>query len=148
MSWLGEVTATSKDSILNAALVPRHYPTGDGAETAVEFVADPSKIHAAFGADLLSARCCTICSRNPIFDEVHVTEIDRDHQHFQNRPPVGPASVRTSFCRKMNPVCHDVVRSQLRRAKTTRDIHVVVVTPEHQIVFSEEEILDEAVGLN
>ena len=51
---LGEVTATSKDSILNAALVPRLYPTGAGAvdKTAVEFVADPSKIHATFAADL------------------------------------------------------------------------------------------------
>jgi pimeloyl-ACP methyl ester carboxylesterase len=49
---LGEATAVSKDSILNAALVPRQYPTGTGAETAVEFVADPSRIHATFGADL------------------------------------------------------------------------------------------------
>ena len=49
---LGEVTATSKDSILNAALMLRNYPTGNGAETAVEFVADPSKIHETFGADL------------------------------------------------------------------------------------------------
>jgi pimeloyl-ACP methyl ester carboxylesterase len=49
---LGEASATSKDSILNAALVPRQYPTGAGAETAVEFVADPSKIHATFAADL------------------------------------------------------------------------------------------------
>ena len=49
---LGVVSASSRDSILNAALVPRQYPTGTGAETAVEFVADPTKIHATFGADL------------------------------------------------------------------------------------------------
>jgi pimeloyl-ACP methyl ester carboxylesterase len=49
---LGEATGASKDSILNAALVPRRYPTGTGAETAVEFVADPTKIHETFGADL------------------------------------------------------------------------------------------------
>src|SRR5918911_4214019 len=30
---LGEATGASKDSILNAALVPRRYPTGTGAET-------------------------------------------------------------------------------------------------------------------
>src|SRR5215472_5488965 len=29
---LGEATAGSKDSILNAALMPRQYPTGNGAE--------------------------------------------------------------------------------------------------------------------
>src|SRR5256886_2791692 len=33
---LGEATGTSKDSILNAALMPRRYPTG--AETAIEFL--------------------------------------------------------------------------------------------------------------
>ena len=49
---LGEATGASKDSILNSALVPRRYPTGTGTETAVEFVIDPTKIHAAFGADL------------------------------------------------------------------------------------------------
>src|SRR5690242_10195455 len=38
---LGEVEAGSKDSVLNPALVPLHYPTGRGAETAVEFAVDP-----------------------------------------------------------------------------------------------------------
>lgn len=51
---LGEVEATSKDSVLNSALVPRQYPTGQGAETAVEFAADPAKFHDAFAADLPS----------------------------------------------------------------------------------------------
>ena len=49
---LGEVTPTSKDSVLNSALVPRHYPTGSGGETAVEFAIDPAKSHDAFAADL------------------------------------------------------------------------------------------------
>jgi pimeloyl-ACP methyl ester carboxylesterase len=49
---LGEVTPTSKDSVLNSALVPRQYPTGNSAETAVEFAIDPTKIHDAFAADL------------------------------------------------------------------------------------------------
>ena len=49
---LGAVTSGSKDSVLNSALVPRRYPTGNGAETAVEFAIDPAKIHDAFAADL------------------------------------------------------------------------------------------------
>jgi pimeloyl-ACP methyl ester carboxylesterase len=49
---LGEVTPTSKDSVLNTALMPRHYPTGNGAETAVEFAIDPTKVHDVFAADL------------------------------------------------------------------------------------------------
>ena len=32
---LSDAESTSKDSVLNTALVPLHYPTGQGAETAV-----------------------------------------------------------------------------------------------------------------
>ena len=49
---LGEVAATSRDSVLNSALVPRQYPTGRGAETAVEFAADPARFRETFAADL------------------------------------------------------------------------------------------------
>jgi len=42
---LGVVSSTSKDSLLNTALVPRRYPTGIGDETAVEFAVDPAKVH-------------------------------------------------------------------------------------------------------
>jgi hypothetical protein len=43
---------TSEDSVLTTALGPLQYPTGDGAETAVEFAIDPAKFHDAFAADL------------------------------------------------------------------------------------------------
>src|SRR6201999_153882 len=47
---LGEVTAGSKDSVLNTALVPLNFPAGDGS--AGEFAIDPAKFHDAFAADL------------------------------------------------------------------------------------------------
>ena len=47
---LGEVEATSKDSVLMTALVPLQYPDGDA--TAQEFAIDPAKFHDAFAADL------------------------------------------------------------------------------------------------
>jgi hypothetical protein len=47
---LGEVEATSKDSVLMTALVPLQYPDGDGM--AAEFAIDPAKFRAAFAADL------------------------------------------------------------------------------------------------
>ena len=47
----GEAEAASKDSVLNTALVPRHYPTGDGG-SATEFSIDPAKVHDAFAGDL------------------------------------------------------------------------------------------------
>src|SRR5262245_25437887 len=38
---LGEVTPTSKDNVLNSALVPRRYPTGSGVQTRVKI--DPAQ---------------------------------------------------------------------------------------------------------
>ncbi len=49
---LSDAESTSKDSVLNTALVPLHYPTGQGAQTAVEFAVDPAHFHEAFAADL------------------------------------------------------------------------------------------------
>ena len=49
---LGDVEEGSKDSVLNSALVPLHYPAATGGEPAVEFAIDPAKFHDAFAADL------------------------------------------------------------------------------------------------
>jgi pimeloyl-ACP methyl ester carboxylesterase len=47
-----EIENGSRDSVLNTSLVPLQYPTGDGAQTAVEFGIDPAKFREAFAADL------------------------------------------------------------------------------------------------
>jgi hypothetical protein len=49
---VGEVASTSKDAILSTALVPLHYPVGDGAETTVELAVDPAKFRDVVAADL------------------------------------------------------------------------------------------------
>jgi pimeloyl-ACP methyl ester carboxylesterase len=49
---LGDIADTSKDSIVNTALVQLQYPTGQGTETAVEFAINPTLFQAAFAADL------------------------------------------------------------------------------------------------
>ncbi len=49
---LGEVEGGSKDSVLNTALVPLQYPSGNGEETAVEFAINPELFQKAFAADL------------------------------------------------------------------------------------------------
>jgi pimeloyl-ACP methyl ester carboxylesterase len=49
---LSDAESTSKDSVLNTALVPLHYPTGQGAQTAVEFAINPAHFHDTFAADL------------------------------------------------------------------------------------------------
>jgi pimeloyl-ACP methyl ester carboxylesterase len=47
---LGEVASGSKDSVLNAALVPLQYPAGAG--TATEFAITPARLREVFAADL------------------------------------------------------------------------------------------------
>src|SRR5215467_14242135 len=49
---LGEVTPSSKDSILNPALVQYSYPSGPAGETSAEFAVDPAKLREAFAGDL------------------------------------------------------------------------------------------------
>jgi pimeloyl-ACP methyl ester carboxylesterase len=49
---LSEVESSSKDSVLNSALVPLRYPTDQGAQTAVEFAINPTHFHDAFATDL------------------------------------------------------------------------------------------------
>jgi pimeloyl-ACP methyl ester carboxylesterase len=53
---LGDVENNSKDSVLSSALVALKYPTGQGAETAVEFAINPAHFHDAFAADLTAEK--------------------------------------------------------------------------------------------
>ena len=49
---LGGAEASSKDSLLNPALVQRLYPTGKEGETAPEFIVDPAQFHDVFASDV------------------------------------------------------------------------------------------------
>ncbi len=59
---LGEAEADSKDSVLNSALIPRHYPTGHGTEKALEFAIDAAKFRDAFAADLPRERTAVMAA--------------------------------------------------------------------------------------
>jgi pimeloyl-ACP methyl ester carboxylesterase len=58
---LGAVEATSKDSVLNSALVPRRYPTAEGG-SATEFYIDPAKARDAFAGDLSDQQAALIAA--------------------------------------------------------------------------------------
>src|SRR5438552_9152213 len=49
---LGGAEASSKDSVLNSALVQRLYPTGGDGEAAPEFIVDPAQFHDVFASDV------------------------------------------------------------------------------------------------
>jgi pimeloyl-ACP methyl ester carboxylesterase len=57
---LGDVTATSKDSVLGTALVPHPYPTESG--TGTEFSIDPAKARDAFAGDLSDEQAALIAA--------------------------------------------------------------------------------------
>jgi pimeloyl-ACP methyl ester carboxylesterase len=58
---LGDVTATSKDSVLMSALVPYHRPSVNGGES-VEFGIDPAKFRDAFAADLTAEEAAVLAA--------------------------------------------------------------------------------------
>ena len=57
---LGDVTATSEDSILMLALTQRTYPTEDGP--GVEFLVDPERFRETFAADLPVERAAVLAA--------------------------------------------------------------------------------------
>src|SRR3954452_25614274 len=58
---LGAAEAGSKDSVLNSALVPRRYPTGNGG-SATEFLIEPAKARDAFAGDLSDGAAALIAA--------------------------------------------------------------------------------------
>ena len=71
---LGGLESGSKDSVLVSALLPRQYPTGNGAETATEFLIDPAKVQEAFAGDLSAADCAIIAATQRPISEICFAE--------------------------------------------------------------------------
>jgi pimeloyl-ACP methyl ester carboxylesterase len=71
---LGEVENGSKDSVLNSALVTLNYPTGQGAETAVEFAINPAQLRDAFAADLSAEQAAMLAATQRPAAELAFTE--------------------------------------------------------------------------
>jgi pimeloyl-ACP methyl ester carboxylesterase len=59
---LGDVAATSTDSLLGTAQVQREYPTGPGGETAPEFLVDPARFREVFAADLPAEQAAVLAA--------------------------------------------------------------------------------------
>ena len=71
---LGDVENGSKDSVLNSALVTLNYPTGQGAQTAVEFAINPARFHDAFAADLPTTQTTLMAAAQRPAAELAVSE--------------------------------------------------------------------------
>jgi pimeloyl-ACP methyl ester carboxylesterase len=121
---LGEITAGSKDSVLNSALVPHQYPTAGGGE-GLEFTIDPARAREAFAADVSDEQAALIAATQRPVAELAFSE------------PSGPPAWKRlpSWAVVASPdlaAGTDVVRSMAERAGATitelEGSHVIMVS--------------------
>jgi pimeloyl-ACP methyl ester carboxylesterase len=122
---LGEAEGNSKDSVLMTALVPLQYPSGDDAETAIEFAIDPAKFHDAFAADLPPEQTAVMAATQRPVAELAFSE------------PSGPPAWKslpawTVLATSDKAAGTDVIRSMAERAGATiteaEGSHVIMVS--------------------
>ncbi len=125
-----EAEADSKDSVLNSVLVQLQYPTGQGAETAVEFAIDPEKLQDAFAADLPAEQTAVMAATQRPVAELAFSE-PNGAPAWKNLPtwavvPTGDKAAGS-----------DVVRSMAERAGAT----VTEVEGSHVIMISQPQVV-------
>jgi pimeloyl-ACP methyl ester carboxylesterase len=122
---LGEVEDGSKDSVLNSALVPHHYPSGKGGEAGVEFAIDPAKFHDAFAADLPAEQTAVMAAIQRPVAETAFSEPNRAPA-WKNLPSWAVVATGDTAAGA------DVTRSMAQRAGATitelEGSHVVMVS--------------------
>ena len=131
---LGEAESTSKDSVLNAALVPLHYPTGQGAQTAVEFAINPSQLHEVFAADLSAEQAAIMAATQRPIAELAFSE------------PSGVPAWKTLpswavVATGDKAAGSDVIRSMARRAGAT----ITEVEGSHVIMISQPQVVTDVI---
>jgi pimeloyl-ACP methyl ester carboxylesterase len=131
---LGEVENTSKDSVLNAALMPLHYPTGQGGQTAVEFAINPARVHEAFASDLSAEQAALIAATQRPVSELAFSD------------PCGAPAWKTLpswavVATGDKAAGSDVVRSMARRAGAT----ITEVEGSHVIMISQPQVVTDVI---
>jgi pimeloyl-ACP methyl ester carboxylesterase len=129
---LGEVEAGSKDSVLNNALVPLKYPSGD--VTAVEFAIDPPKLHEAFAADLPAEQTALMAATQRPVAQAAFSE------------PSGPPAWKrvpswTVLATRDKAAGADVIRSQAERAGAT----ITQIEGSHVIMISKPQAVTDVI---
>jgi pimeloyl-ACP methyl ester carboxylesterase len=131
---LGEVASTSKDSVLTTALVPLQYPTGDDAETAVEFAIDPAKFRDAFAADLPAAQTAVMAATQRPVAELAFSE--------PSGPPAWESRPSWSVVATGDKAAGtDLVRSMAERAGAT----ITEAEGSHVIMVSQPDVVAEVI---
>jgi pimeloyl-ACP methyl ester carboxylesterase len=132
---LGAVASGSKDSVLNNALVPRRYPTGQAGETATEFGIDPSRFHDTFAADLPADLTAVMAATQRPIAEAAFTD------------PSGPPAWKRLPCWAVVTsgdltIGTDLVRRMAQRAGA----RIVELEGSHVIMISRPDAVTEVIG--
>jgi pimeloyl-ACP methyl ester carboxylesterase len=132
---LGAVASGSKDSVLNSALVPRRYPTGQAGETATEFGIDPSRFHDTFAADLPADLTAVMAATQRPIAEAAFTD------------PSGPPAWKRLPCWAVVTsgdltIGTDLVRRMAQRAGA----RIVELEGSHVIMISRPDAVTEVIG--
>jgi pimeloyl-ACP methyl ester carboxylesterase len=125
---LGKVESGSKDSVLMSALAPLQYPTGNGAETAVEFAIDPAKFHDAFASDLPPEQTAVMAATQRPIAELAFSE-PSGPPAWKSRPAWAVVATGDKAAGT------DVTRSMVERAGAT----ITEVEGSHVIMVSQPE---------
>ncbi len=129
---LGEVEAASKDSVLNAALVPHQYPTASGPAT--ELSIDPAKARDAFAGDLSDEQAAVIGTVQRPVAELAFSE------------PSGPPAWKTLpswavVATSDRAAGTDVVRAHAERAGA----QITEVNGSHVIMISQPQVVADVI---
>ena len=130
---LGEVAATSKDSILGTVQVPRHYP-GKGGEQAVELTIDPAGFREAFAADLPAEQTAVMAATQRPVAEAAFSE--------PNGPPAWKSLPSWAVVATADKAAGtDLVRSMAERAGAT----IAEVDGSHVIMVSQPQAVTDVI---
>jgi len=131
---LGDVESTSKDSVLSSALVPLKYPTGQGAQTAVEFAINPAHFHDAFAADLPAEQAALMAAIQRPVAELAFSEPS-------GRPAWKTLPAWTVVATGDKAAGSDIIRSMARRAGAT----ITEVEGSHVIMISRPQVVTDVI---
>jgi len=131
---LGDVESGSRDSVLSAALVPLRYPTGHGAETAMEFAVNPARFHEAFAADLPARQAALMAATQRPVAELAFSE--------PNGVPAWKTLPSWAVVATADKAAgSDVIRSRASRAGAT----ITEVEGSHVIMLSQPQIVTDVI---
>jgi pimeloyl-ACP methyl ester carboxylesterase len=131
---LGEAAADSKDSVLNSALLPLHYPTANGGEPAVEFAIDPARFKDAFAADLPAEQAAVMAATQRPVAELAFSE--------RSGPPAWKSLPSWAVVATGDKAAGaDVVRSMAERAGAT----ITEVDGSHVIMISQPQAVADVI---